>query len=239
MMTKKFIDNQQYHHKIKDTSLFCVCSDDEIRSLLASAQSFSFEKNAVVFLKDSKATYFYFLVEGAIKLYKSSLNGKEIIIHTVKPGAIFAEAAIFGNRNYPVNAETTRRSVILGFQRELVVDIIRRNPEFAIHLLDDFANRIKTFSETIEQQAFLDVRSRLGGLFQCWICERGIRNGSNIVIAKDISIKEIAERVGTVREVASRMLKKFQNEGLISIEGNSIKILNPEYFRKREQSTAQ
>ena len=78
-------------------------SDDELGAIAGIVSLKSYPKSSVLFLEGDPAEGMFSLVEGKVRIYKASEEGKEFTIHIINPGQLFAEAAIFGDQKYPAN----------------------------------------------------------------------------------------------------------------------------------------
>ena len=95
---------------LRSIYLFSGLGDNDLESLARLAISRKFYKDAVIFWENREAQGFYILLQGHVKLVKSSPDGKEFILRLVAPGETFGEAAVLAEVDYPVTAD--RKSVV-------------------------------------------------------------------------------------------------------------------------------
>jgi len=87
-----------------------------------------FPRDATLFLQGQRADRFYVLVEGAVKLFRTSPDGRQQILHTVMPPNAFAEAAVFAGGRYPAHAVAMKPSECLLLPRCEFVHLLGRHP---------------------------------------------------------------------------------------------------------------
>ena len=99
------MDKKQLSEQLNKADLFSRLQTDDLASLLAIARTREVSTGKILFAAGDPASGFYVLLEGKIKLYKVSADGKEYILRMVHGGQTFAEAAAFSGLTYPVFAE--------------------------------------------------------------------------------------------------------------------------------------
>lgn len=97
---------------LKESPLFAELDEQEIRALSAIVSYRSIARNSVLFLEGDPATGFFVLLSGSVRIYKSSTEGKEYTLHRIRPGQMFAEAAIFRGAGFPANCIATEDSEV-------------------------------------------------------------------------------------------------------------------------------
>jgi CRP/FNR family transcriptional regulator len=122
-------------------------------------------------------------------------------------------------------------SVILFLPRDTVFAWCRRQPDIALRMARVLARRVRRFATLAEELALRDVEHRLMGYLMSRAEESGrpLRDGLEIVLTE--SNQDIADQIGTVREVVSRSLGTLRHEGLISISGRRLTVTNIDRLR--------
>jgi CRP/FNR family transcriptional regulator len=161
-----------------------------------------------------------------------SPGGREQVLHTLKAGDTFAEAPAFDDGLCPANAQAVEDSALLLIKRDDFEKITRAYPEVAIGLLRHFARWLRRFTVHLEELSLKDVGARLAGYLLRAADERGEQTPEGEEIHLKESQQEIASRIGTVREIVSRNLRKFQDTGLIRLEGRRLIITDRDGLEK-------
>ncbi len=175
-------------------------------------------KGELLFLEGKKGEELFFVIKGAVKLFKTNKDGKEITINIAQSGELFAEIVLFLENRYPVSAMTIENSLLLSINAFKMFEKIKENPEFAMKLLGMFARRLSFLTEKIKEMSTEDAKDRLYNYLKKQSDENGL-------IKLKLPKKEISSQIGVSPETFSRVLRKLSEEGVISINGKIIKIL--------------
>lgn len=181
-----------------------------------------YKKTEAVFFEGDAGDGFYMVVTGKVKIFKISPEGKEYILHISGPGEMIAEAPVFHGHPFPANAETLVESSLLFFPRDLFVQLVHKTPSIAINMLGSLSMRLRRFANQIEGLSLKEVPARLAGYLLYLMDEQ---NGQD-VIELGISKGQLASLLGTIPETLSRILTKMSKEGLIEVEGRTIRIVD-------------
>ncbi|MDA8404831.1 MAG: Crp/Fnr family transcriptional regulator [Desulfobacteraceae bacterium] len=212
----------QYHDLISQTILFEGLPDHHIRDLLKIAREREFVKNELIFSEGDAGNGFYIGVDGMIKIFKLSSEGKEQIFHIFGPGEPFGEVPVFSGQTFPANAEAITKSRALFFPRAGIISLIEQNPSLALNMLAVLSLRLRRFTVQIENLSLKEVPGRLAAhLIMLYIEQRGKHT-----IALNISKSQLAALLGTIPETLSRILAKMAGQGLIDVQGRQITLLD-------------
>ncbi|MDP3029050.1 MAG: Crp/Fnr family transcriptional regulator [Deltaproteobacteria bacterium] len=179
-------------------------------------------KGQTLFLEGSKATGFYVILSGRIKIYKLSLEGKEQILHIFGPEEFFGEVPVFAGGNYPAHATALESSRVLFFPRDAFVDLIRKESSLALNMLAILSKRLRRFTHLIEDLSLKEVPGRLAA-YLLYLSEQNKRLDS---FDLDITKTQLASLLGTIPETLSRILGKMSQMELIHVDGRRIKLLD-------------
>jgi CRP/FNR family transcriptional regulator len=157
------------------------------------------------------------LVEGSVKVIKYAAAGRELMLYRVKPGGscIISTSCLLGHTDYNAVgiAETALTLLVLPapiFYRQLIESVPFR--DFVFHL---FAERIGELMQLVEEVAFARLDLRLAKL---------IFNRNETVL--DVTHQQLADELGSVREIVSRLLKGFAAQGLVTLGREQITIID-------------
>ncbi|MDZ7831728.1 MAG: Crp/Fnr family transcriptional regulator [Desulfobacterales bacterium] len=191
-------------------------------AVLKIAVKKTLEKGEHIFSEGDPGSGFYIVVEGQIKIYKLSMEGKEHILHIFGPGEPFGEVPVFSGDVFPASAEAVKRCRVLFFPRERFIALINEDPTLALNMLAVLSKRLRQFTVQIENLSLKEVPGRLAGYLLLLSEEQ--QSQSNVTL--HISKGHLASFLGTIPETLSRILKKMSEQGLIQVNGREIKILD-------------
>ena len=217
---------------IRDIPFFSELSTDELRKFMKISKLMNFKKGDIIFLEGDVYYGFYIVVKGAVRVYKSNPDGREITLHIIEPFNSFAEIPMFisdreeGNI-YPANAQAIENSVLIFIPKVEFLRIINENSKICLKMLHGFAERLMSLNQQIENLTLKDVVTRLAE----YLYNKYKNSGKN-EINLNLSRSMLATYLGTISETISRALRKLQDEDLIEIQGKKIIIKKPEKLKQ-------
>ena len=174
-----------------------------------------YKKGEMIFSEYDTADGFYVAVSGRVKIFKSSPEGKEQILHIFGPGDPFGEIAVFTGKNFPASAQTLENSETIFFPKNAFIGLIKKDPALSLNMLSVLSMRLKRFSSLIEDLSLKEVPGRLAA----YLLYLSDRNDSCDELILDISKSQLASILGTIPETLSRILSKMTRENLIESDG--------------------
>ena len=207
---------------LRNIPLFAGLGDADLAALQAIARVRECPRGELLFADGEPAAGFFVVLDGKVKVYKLSSEGKERILHIVHPGGTFAEAAIFGNGLYPACAETLLPSKLLFLPKAGFLDLLAGNSRIAINMIAGLSRFLRQFAQQIEELTFKDVPSRLARYLL------DLSRGRQGTVELPISKSQLASNLGTVSETLSRTLRKLTDDELILVNGKRVEILDAE-----------
>ncbi len=163
------------------------------------------------------------VLEGRIKVSKRAENGREIRLYSVRPGelCIVTISCLLGGDPYPASGIAETPISALALPRPLILRLVAEHPPFREMVFRLFADRMTGLMHLVEEVAFHKLDQRLSA----WLLERGP--------LITVSHQAVADELGSVREIVSRLLKQFEEEGSVRLGRERIEVLNPAPLQKR------
>jgi len=217
---------------LKNSLLFSGLAEADLAELATIAVRRRFKKGETLFCEGDQATGFYLLVVGSLKLCRMSHDGREKVLHFVKPRETFAEAAFFGDGRYPAEARAMEDGEALYLPKTGFMELMGRNPSFTLNLVVSLSLMLRQFARQIEELAFADVTSRLASFLIRRADEKAASYGGITYIDLGVKKGELASRLGTASETISRTLRKLKDEGIIEVQGSRVVIHQMEKLQK-------
>ncbi len=192
----------------------------------------TFQRGQSIFSEGDEATGFYVVASGKIKIYKNSPEGKEQILHIFGPGEAFGEVPMFAGSRFPANADTLEQTRLFFFPRAGFISLIQREPMLAMNMLAALSRRLRMLAALVDNLSLKEVPGRLA-TYILHITEMG--KGAD-ALELDISKGQLASLLGTIPETLSRILAKMGSQGIISVEGKKIAILDRRQLKDLAES---
>ena len=216
--------------------IFSDLSDAELKFLSDRAVTRRYASGDLIFNEGDPCAGLYIVETGDVRIFKTSAGGREQVLTIEHAGNSVAELPIFDGGNYPASASATTDSVLLFISRNDFRALCLEHPEVALKVLRMVGLRLRRLVGIIEELSFTTVRHRLAALLLRLAREAGKGSG-RAEFKIEASNQELASQIGTVRELVSRNLSRFQAEGLITMDGKNITI--PDLARLEAEVRAQ
>jgi len=207
---------------VSESGLFQGLPEEQLGEIEQIASKKKFKKGEPLFFEGDEGEGFYMVLSGKVKIFKISDSGKEYILHICNPGEMIAEAPVFHGYPFPANAETLEKTKLLFFPRDKFVNLVHKTPSIAINMLGLLSMRLRRFATQIENLSLKEVPSRLAG----YLIYSSEEQGGGDTIELGISKGQLASLLGTIPETLSRILTKMSKEGLIDVQGRTIRIVD-------------
>ena len=211
---------------LQRTALFCELPEEDHRALASRATERRLSRGETLFLAGEPAAGLYVVVQGAVRAYRVSTDGREQIIHVERSGATLAEVPVFDGGTYPSSTAAEEDSLVLFLPREEVVRLCLERPKISLAALRLLAGRMRKCAALVERLSLRDVDRRVAQLLLDEGGDYGQRTTSAVSFSLALTHTQIASRVGSVREVVSRALSRLQAGGLIQMDGRQIRIID-------------
>lgn len=187
-----------------------------------------YKKNNIIFMEGEVGKGVYFVIEGRIRLFKTSYEGKEVTINIISEGSTFAEVTMFSGFNYPVTAMSMERSKVAYISNNDLEKLIVEDGKLALSLIKDLNQKLYTSQFRVKEMALDNVNSRLCKYLMDLSLKYGKKKNNYIEININVSKSEIGNIIGASRETVSRVLTDLKNEDIIEIKGKKIIIMSLE-----------
>jgi CRP/FNR family transcriptional regulator, dissimilatory nitrate respiration regulator len=207
---------------ISNVPLFKGLPAEQLKELASIGISKTTKRGQKIFSEGEAAMGFYVVVRGRVKIFKMSPEGKEQVLHIVGFSEPFGEVPVFAGGAFPANAQVIEDALLILFARESFMDLIKKDPSLAMNMLALLSQRLMQFAGLIEGLALKEVPSRLAS-YLMYLSER---NSDSDSIELDISKTLLSNVLGTIPETISRIFSKMTSEGLISVRGRKISLLD-------------
>lgn len=211
---------------LKRVPFFKALDASSLRDLAAACQSIRVSKGEDVFVEGDEARGMFLVVSGGVKVYRAAPSGREQILAIEPPGAIVAELPLLDGEPYPASCAALEDSELLLLPIGAFEDLLRRRPDVAMGALRVIGRRLRQLVTLVDELSLLEVPQRLAK----YLLDISDRRGESFTLP--LSNQEIANRLGTVREIVSRNLHRLAQQGAIRIDGRRITIVDADQLQE-------
>lgn len=201
---------------LDQSDFFRAMSPEARKAVAAICVPRVLRKREVLFVEGEKGHSMYLQAQGVVQLFKSSDDGKEVVIKLVRPGEIFGEAILFERDTFPVSAcALTPAQVFLLPRRQF--DCLLEEEGFRRDFIAMLLAKQRYLAEQIFRLSALDVEQRFFHFLRDQYGERE-------EYAIDLSKRDIAAAIDALPETLSRLLLKLRDQGSITWDGEKLTV---------------
>lgn len=170
----------------------------------------------------------YFILEGEVRVFRLSVEGREQVLATLKPGASFNTVGpLLDGQPHPASARAITETRLAALRSADYLDLLRTCPDFSFVILREFAGRLAHLTGLVENLALHSVRGRMAKFL--------LAQADGEALHRRWTQDEIAEHLGSVRDVIGRTLREFVDAGYIRREGHRIVLVDREGLEREAQ----
>lgn len=206
--------------------LFSDLSQQERERIAQGCHLRRLTRGDMVFRIGEACEAFHVVVLGQVKLYVASPSGQEKVIELVGPGSSFAEALMFLDKPYILNAQALADTMLISVSKSAVFNEVERDPRFCMHMLAGISRRLHGLVRDVEGYALHSGMQRLIGYLLRDVQDAAAANIGIVTVSLPVSKATIASRLSLTPEYFSRVLHELESEGLIEIDKREIRILD-------------
>ncbi len=206
--------------------LFSGLSPDELTRIAKSCQIRNYAKGEMIFRVGAACEAFHIVFNGQVKLFVVSPGGQEKVIEIISPGQSFAEALVFLNKPYILNAQALVDTVLVNVSKRGVISEIEQDPHFALHMLAGVSRRLHGLVQDVEAYALHSGMQRLIGYLLRDVEVDSASGKNTLTVSLPASKATIASRLSLTPEYFSRVLHELEAQQLITIDRRDIRILD-------------
>ena len=208
---------------IQDLPPFVGMPHDDLTELVAQAASARVAKDASVFTQGEKPQSFFLLLDGNIKVVRTTPDGEQIVARYLSAGELFGIAVALGLEQYPASAVAAKDCVYLSWPNKIWDTIVEKYPTFRSNSYKVVGERLQDTQERIVEMVTEKVEQRVAAALLKLISQTGKKTGDGVLIDFPITRKDISELTGTTHHTVSRLMSAWESAGII--DGGRQKII--------------
>lgn len=201
-------------YELKDIPLFSGLSDEQLQELQHHIQVRHYTKDSIIFYEGDESDYLHILLDGTVRLYKTTPKGTQVHIHNFEAPEIIALFAAFESVPFPATCEfLTEGSVGLLPLKKIYTCL--ENVDFSLSLITALSKRMKLLADLLHKETVYSSEAKIADLLY-----------TNSSIFERLKNNEIASILNITPETLSRILSKFKKEEIITLKDHVVTILD-------------
>ena len=221
------------HDVVRQAPLFAALDDDAVNSLLARMQRQQLARAEVLFAEGDAGHRLFVILEGKLKLGRTSSDGRENLLAILGPGEMFGELSLFDPRPRTSTATAVVESTLIALSHEELEPWLLQHPEVATQMLGALARRLRRTNDSLSDLVFSDVPGRVAKALLDLANRFGHQSDAGLLVDHGLTQEELAQLVGASRETVNKALADFAARGWLRLEAKAVVLLDVERLRHR------
>jgi CRP/FNR family transcriptional regulator len=204
------------------TALLSGLTPTELKMLALRTVRKLFSTGELLFSEGEPCNGLHIIAQGKVRIFKTSMSGREQVLAVNVPGESVAELPVFDGGPFPASAVALEDAEIAFISRRDFQAYCMEHPEVALKVLQVVGARLRRLVSIIEELSFTTIRQRLISVLLRLAQSEGKKSSLGIEFQLPATHQELANQLGTVRELVSRNLMRLQAEGLLEVDARQI-----------------
>lgn len=207
---------------IRRVSLFSTLSPEQAEGLAGAVSKKSFKRGEVLVEQGKKCNALYIILVGRTRVLMTDNNGREVILATLSSGDYVGEMSLIDNEPHSATVVADQEVDVLVLGRDNFLRCLNENMEMAHAVMRVLVQRLRKASENISSLALVGVYGRVAKV----LLDSAVADETDtLVIREKMTRQDIAKMVGASREMVSRVMKDFEEQGFIQLlEGGMVRV---------------
>lgn len=199
-----------------------VLPESLLHALAALGHTRSYTKGTIVVTEGEPALSMYLIHEGALRVFVSDEDGREVELNTMGPGEYFGELML-GSQVRTASVQTLSKAKLTMITRAEFEQALAVQPALAFHVIQHLIDRVRQLSRNVQGLVSMDVYGRVVRLFN----ELARDEAGQRVVPGPLSQQKIADRVGASRSMINRILQDLAAGGYVEVSRGRIVLNKP------------
>jgi CRP/FNR family transcriptional regulator len=213
---------------VREEHFFCNLSPRAVQRLDEMTATAVYPEGAILFIEGQQPQGAFVLCGGKAKLSISSREGRTIITNIPERGEVLGLNAVISNRPYEVTAEMMESGQVNFIPSDSLLQLLKDDSEVGMNVAAELSRNYYAAHEEIRTLGLTtSLSERLAKVLLSW-SDKTMQGDDAMHVKLTLTQEEIAETIGTTREVVSHLFSEFKQKQLIQVKGSTI------VFRNRE-----
>ena len=217
---------------LRSVNIFSDLSESELVGIQDICTTRKYPKNSMIILEEEMGDVVFIVMLGTVKITRVNDEGKEVILAMLGSGEVFGEMAILDGESRSANALSQENCEVVTINREDFLNLLKINNKVSLNLMTEFAIRLRKSDQQIEALSLDDAEHRIGVSILNLAEEMGVIRQGAVTVKNLPYQQDIANMAGTSRETVSRVMKIFEERGLITKSGHKLSIPDYAFFKR-------
>lgn len=210
---------------VAQCALFHDLPPDECDLIIAAGRVYEVAAGGFFFHQGEDSTMLYVIVSGRVKLSQVTSEGNQVIVNYFGPGEGLGIVMALNDLPYPLSAEAIEPCVAVGWGRDTMRDLMSHNAQLAMNGMNMVGRRFTQMQSRFQELATQRVEQRVARALLRLVRQFGRRTDEGVLIDMPLSREDLAQMTGTNLYNVSRILSKWESNGLIATGRKQVTLL--------------
>ncbi len=207
--------------------LFQNLDSGTLADIMQTATRRKYASGSFIFYQEDPANTFFILLQGNVRMSQITPEGHQVIVHFFGPGQGVGIIATLGQFAYPLTAEAVEDCLLLVWDSKLMNQLMEKHPRLAINAAHMLAVRFKELQDRYRELATERVERRIARTLLRLTKQLGKKVEGGILINMPLSRRDLAEMTGTTLYTVSRIVSKWEQDGLVKTGREQVILTSP------------
>ena len=217
---------------LEGSTLFHGLTAKALQEVAAAARLRRVRTGSIFFSQGEPAVVLYVLVEGRVKFTQVTPEGHQVLLRVIGPGETFGAVAALGDAFHPATAEAHAPCAALGWDSDVINNLMERFPRIALNALRFLAGRLQEFQDRYRELSTERVERRIAHALLRLATQIGRPLEGGVLLDLTLSRQDIAEMTGTTLFTVSRTLSGWEGQGIVESGRERVLIRDQEALLK-------
>ncbi|MBK9575316.1 MAG: Crp/Fnr family transcriptional regulator [Rhodoferax sp.] len=204
---------------IRRVPLFAMLTPAQAELLADAVAKHRFKRGQVIVEQGKKSDSLYIILSGRARVLMTDRKSREVILATLQPGDYIGEMSMIDNQPHSATVEAEIQTDVLVLGRKEFTRCLPENATMAYAVMQGLVRRLRHADQKIGSLALMGVYGRVANV----LLESAVADDGRLMIRDKLSRQDIAKMVGASREMVSRVMKDFEEQGFIqTLDGGAI-----------------
>ncbi len=210
---------------IAQCALFANLPPGDCDEIVAAGRVYDLPPGSFFFHQGEASDMLYVIVSGRVKLSMVTTEGDQVIVNYFGPGEGLGIVMALNGMPYPVSAEAIEPCTAVGWTKETMLDLMQHNAQLALNGINMMGSRFTQMLSRFQELATQRVEQRVARAVMRLVRQFGRRTDEGLLIDIALSREDLAQMTGTNLYNVSRILSKWEGEGLIATGRKRVTLL--------------
>jgi CRP/FNR family transcriptional regulator len=217
---------------LADLPIYQGLNRKDLEVLAAVTRLREYRRGESIFREGDPSDKLLIVLEGLVKITKTTPSGREVILHVMAPGDPIGGAAVYDELPYPGSAVALDHVACAQTLTADLFKLLERHPSLVRGLLKSLTRRLVELTSRLTELSGGHVEERLARVLFKLACDRGSTESEGVFIPMPLSRQELADLTGTTIETCIRIMSRWAKTGLVETRGDGFLLRDVEALER-------